>query len=61
MARKDLFHLAIEPDRQLYLAVPDTVYEVLFGEVLIQNVLKRYPIKLIIYIPDKEEIQRWTS
>jgi XisH protein len=49
----------LEPDRVLYLAVPDTIYENLFNEVLIQDVLAQYPVKLIIYIPDKEEIQSW--
>jgi hypothetical protein len=49
----------LEPDRTIYLAVPDSVYEQLFGEVLIQDLLEEYPIKLIIYAPDKEEIQSW--
>ena len=49
----------LEPDRVLYLAVPDSVYETLFGEILIQDVLSEYPIRLIIYTPDKEEIQSW--
>ena len=49
----------LEPDRVLYLAVPDSVYETLFGEILIQDVLLEYPIKLIVYTPDKEEIQSW--
>jgi hypothetical protein len=49
----------LEPDRVLYLAVPDYIYEALFGEVLIQSLLEQYPIKLIIYISDIEEIQTW--
>jgi hypothetical protein len=49
----------IEPDRILYLAVPESVHKVLFGEVLIQRLLEQYPIKLIIYLADVEEIQAW--
>ncbi len=49
----------LEPERILYLAVPDYIYEVLFGEVLIQSLLEQYPIKLIIYVADVEEIQTW--
>jgi XisH protein len=49
----------LEPDRILYLAVPDYIHEALFGEVLIQSLLEQYPIKLIIYVADVEEIQTW--
>lgn len=49
----------LEPDRTIYLAVPDSIYEELFGEILIQDVLAQYPIKLIVYTPDTEEIQSW--
>jgi hypothetical protein len=51
----------LEPDRILYLAVPDSIYEALFGEILIQSLLKKYPIKLIIYVADLEEIQSWIN
>jgi hypothetical protein len=49
----------LEPDRILYLAVPDFIYEALFSEILIQDVLEQYPVKLIIYTPDKDEIKSW--
>jgi XisH protein len=49
----------VEPDRIIYLAIPDSTYEALFGEILIQDLLKEYPIKLIVYNSDKEEIQSW--
>jgi hypothetical protein len=49
----------LEPDRILYLAVPDFIYEALFREILIQDVLEQYPVKLIIYTPDKDEIKSW--
>ena len=49
----------VEPDRTIYLAIPDSTYEELFGEILIQDLLEEYPVKLIVYNPEKEEIQSW--
>jgi XisH protein len=49
----------IEPERVIYLAIPNSTYEELFGEILIQDLLEEYPVKLIIYNPEKEEIQSW--
>ncbi len=49
----------LEPDRELYLAIPEPTYQALFGEVLIQKVLAKYPMKLIVYTTDTEEIHSW--
>jgi hypothetical protein len=49
----------VEPERVIYLAIPNSTYEALFGEILIQDLLEEYPVKLIIYNSDKEEIQSW--
>jgi XisH protein len=49
----------VEPDRKLYLAIPTSTYEELFREILIQDLLEEYPVKLIVYNSDKEEIQSW--
>jgi XisH protein len=49
----------IEPERVIDLAIPNSTYEELFGEILIQDLLEEYPVKLIIYNPEKEEIQSW--
>jgi hypothetical protein len=49
----------LEPERIIYLAIPNSIYEELFGEILIQDLLEEYPLKLIIYSPDKEKIQSW--
>lgn len=51
----------IEPDRELYLAIPEAVYEALFGEILIQKLLLEYPMKLIVYTTDTEEIRSWIA
>jgi XisH protein len=49
----------VEPERIIYLAIPDSTYEALFGEILIQDLLEEYPVKLLIYNSDKEEIKSW--
>jgi XisH protein len=51
----------IEPERVIYLAIPNSTYEELFGEILIQDLLEEYPVKLIIYNPEKEEVQSWIN
>jgi hypothetical protein len=48
-----------EPDYTLYLAVPNPVYTSLFTEVLIQEVLQHYPVKLLVYKLSNPEIQTW--
>jgi hypothetical protein len=49
----------LEPDRTLYLAIPEPTYEALFSEILIQKLLIQYPMKLIVYTTDTEEIKSW--
>jgi hypothetical protein len=48
-----------DPDRTLYLAVPTPIYNTFFREVLIQDVLKEYPAKLLIYNLSNQEIRLW--
>ena len=48
-----------EPQRPLYLAVPAIIYDSLFQEYLVVEVLKRYPIKLIVYNPENQESALW--
>jgi XisH protein len=48
-----------DPDRILYLAVPAPIYKTLFQEILIQDVLKLYPAKLLVYNLSTQEIQLW--
>ena len=50
-----------EPDRVVYLAMPNETYED-FGQLsFIQRSLSRYQVKLIIYDPEREEIIQWIS
>ncbi|KKJ00250.1 element excision factor XisH family protein [Prochlorothrix hollandica] len=48
-----------DPDRTLYLAIPTPIYNTFFKEVLIQDVLKEHPAKLLIYNLSNQEIQSW--
>lgn len=50
-----------EPDRIMYLAVPNTIYETFFKLELIQLIIKTQNIKLIIYNPNREEIRQWIN
>ena len=66
------FHLAVgqflnyrlaleefEPNRILYLAIPDDIYHNFFQDSFIQKVIESYCIKLIIVNPEKGEIILW--
>jgi hypothetical protein len=48
-----------QPDRTLYLAIPNLVYDLFFTEELIQKVLQAYPVKLLVYNLSSKEIQSW--
>jgi XisH protein len=48
-----------EPDRILYLAVPVETYEDFFQLSFVQKSLKRHAVNLIIYDPNKAEINKW--
>ena len=45
-----------EPERILYLAVPIETYEEFFQLSFVQKSLKRHAINLIVYDPNKKEI-----
>ena len=51
----------IEPDRILYLAVPLDTYESFFHEFFIQEAVKVYQLKLIVYNPIQEVILKWNE
>ncbi|WP_424099651.1 XisH family protein [Moorena producens] len=68
------FHLAIgqfinyrvalkvkDPERQLFLAVPDTTYQRFFQKEFPQIVIQEYQLKLLSYDIDNEVIVSWKS
>jgi len=48
-----------EPDRSLYLAVPVDTFKSFFQERFIQEIIKLYEVKLIVYNPLQEVIIQW--
>jgi hypothetical protein len=50
-----------EPDRILYLALPVDTYESFFHEVFVQEAVRVYQLKLMIYDPIQEAILRWNE
>ena len=69
-----MFHVAIgqfinyqvaleqkQPDRRLYLAVPEDIYNTFFQSILAKTVIEKHNIGLILYDPDKEVIVKWIT
>lgn len=48
-----------EPDRELYLAVPNDTYISFFQTRLVQIAVERHKLKIIVYNPVKEVIVKW--
>ncbi len=58
------YRLALEmtdPERILYLAVPLDTFDSFFQERFVQESVKNYQLKLIIYEPQQEVITEWKS
>ncbi|WGV26672.1 XisH family protein [Halotia branconii] len=51
----------IEQERTLYLAVPIDAYSSFFITKFIQNIIRIYQLKLIVYNPETEEILEWIN
>ncbi|MBI1923477.1 fatty-acid oxidation protein subunit alpha, partial [Candidatus Poribacteria bacterium] len=52
---------AQEPERELYLAVPEDVYEAFFTLYFTRTVIQRYQLKIVVYNVDREEIVKWDA
>jgi hypothetical protein len=48
-----------QPDRFLYLAVPQGVYETFFNLPFIEEVIDHFQLSLLIYDPNNEVISLW--
>ncbi|NMG17971.1 XisH family protein [Brasilonema bromeliae] len=48
-----------QPERELFLAVPNITYETFFKLELVQIVIQSQNLKLLIYEPEQEVIERW--
>lgn len=47
------------PDRVLYLAISEDIYQEFFIRSFIQDVIAEYRLKLLIFEPMKEEVLLW--
>jgi phospholipase C len=60
----DNYLLALEeiaPERQLFLAVPNGIWNTFFQERFIQKVIERKHLKVIVYDPENEIIILWKN
>lgn len=51
----------LEPDRALYLAVREEVFETIFQESLGQMLIRKNQLKLIIFNKAEEVIVKWNT
>lgn len=51
----------LEPNRKLFLAVPQVAYLSFFQERLVVGTLQRINVKLLVYEPDDRSIITWKS
>ena len=49
----------VEPERELYLAVADNVFEAIFEDAIGQLLLENENLKVCVFNPETEEIIRW--
>ena len=50
----------VEPDRKLYIAISETVYQNIFGRRSIQLLIQRNEVPLIVVNIAREEVVTWT-
>ena len=58
------YHLALEhqePDRILYLAVPEETFDEFFNMDFTQSAIERYELKIIVYAPLQKEVIKWIN
>ena len=48
-----------EPDRILYLAIPNQIYQSFFQEPFIQKVIQKKNVNLIVYEPNSTQLVLW--
>jgi hypothetical protein len=51
----------INPERQLYLAIAEDVYQDFFQRPAIQEIIRDQEINLIVFEPNSEEILQWIN
>ncbi|HEY9670439.1 MAG TPA: element excision factor XisH family protein [Waterburya sp.] len=49
----------VEPDQELYLAVPVETYETFFRRKIVREMTQAYRLKIAVYNPGLEAIEQW--
>lgn len=49
----------LEPERVLFLAIPDDAWNGFFQEVVVQKAIRRIGAKIIVYHPEDQKIVQW--
>ncbi|MCF8246486.1 MAG: XisH family protein [Saprospiraceae bacterium] len=49
----------LDPVREIWLAVPGEVWNDFFQRPFIQKAINRYDIKIIVFNPEKENVESW--
>lgn len=63
LGQYDLYRAFLEivaPERQLYLAVSDSIYRMLFEQEAIQLIVRRYDLPFLVVDIGTEEVVQWT-
>lgn len=51
----------IEPDRLIFLAIPEIIYRKIQTIPILMKALRRFDVKLIIFDPNLTEIKQWLT
>ncbi|MBD2455686.1 XisH family protein [Nostoc sp. FACHB-87] len=49
----------VDPEREIYLAITDIIYEAIFSEPIGQLVISELPMKLLVIDSNKVEVKQW--
>lgn len=49
------------PEYTLYLAIPLSAYDSFFQLPFVQTTIEQYQLKLVVYMPEQQEIIKWQN
>jgi len=64
LGQYNIYILAIEekePDRVLYIAMPDDFYKDFMEDPFFQKIIQKYDLKIILFNEEREEIISWIN
>jgi hypothetical protein len=50
-----------DPERILYLAVPQVIHRTFFAEEMIRRIVERFGLKLLVFDPKTESVMSWIN